>query len=68
MNNDETPEQQPSRLTGTNLSQSTTPKADLLMEVDGRIVLSWYGKTNLLDDRDAFITEFDTATPPIYST
>ena len=38
------------------------------MEGDGSIVISWYRKTNLLDDRGAFITEFGTATPPIYST
>ena len=38
------------------------------MEGDGSIVIIWYGKTNLLDDRGAFITEFDTATPHIYST
>ena len=38
------------------------------MEGDGSIVISWYGKTNLLDDRDTFITEFGADTPPIYST
>ena len=32
------------------------------------IVISCYGKTNLLDDRYAFITEFGTASTPIYST
>ena len=67
-NDDETPEQQSSSLTGTTLGQSTTPRADFLMEGDGSIVISWYGKTNLLDDRDAFVTEFGTAIPYIYST
>ena len=38
------------------------------MEGDGRIVIILYGKTNLLDDWDAFITELVTATPPSYST
>ena len=37
------------------------------MEGDGSIVISWYGKTNLLDDRDTLILEFGTANPPIYS-
>ena len=64
----ETPDQKLSRLTGTTLSQSTIPKADLLMEGDGNIVISWYGKTNLLNDRYALITDFGTATPPIYIT
>ena len=68
MNEDDTPEYQSIRLTGTTLSKSTTPKDDLIMEGDGSIVISWYGETNLLDDKDAFITEFGTATPPIYST
>ena len=68
MNDDEIPEQQSSRLTGTTLGQSTTPKADFLMEGDGSIVIKLYVKTNLLDDRGAFITKFFTANPPIYST
>ena len=75
-NGDETPKHQESRLTGNTTAQSTpylnilsaTPKADLLVEGDGSIVISWYGKTNLLDDRGAFITDFGTAIPPIYST
>ena len=67
MNDDEKPEQQSSRLTGTTLSQSTTPKAYFIMEGDGSIFISWYIKTNFLDDRDAFM-EFGTATPPIYIT
>ena len=37
------------------------------MEGDISIVISWYRKTNLLDDGDSFITEFVTANPPIYS-
>ena len=37
------------------------------MEGYGSIFISWYIKTNFLDDRDAFM-EFGTATPPIYST
>ena len=70
------PKHQSRTLTGTNLGQynpslntlSATPKADSLMEGDGSIFIIWYGKTNLLDDRGAFITEFGTATPHIYST
>ena len=38
------------------------------MEGYGNIVISWYGKTNLLNDRYALITDFGTATPPIYIT
>ena len=38
------------------------------MEGDGSIVIKLYVKTNLLDDRGAFITKFVTANPPIYST
>ena len=68
MNDNDTPEQQSSRLTGTTISQSTTPKAGFLMEGYGSIVIRCYGKTNLLDDRDAFNTDFGTATPFIYST
>ena len=64
----ETPDQKLSRLTGTTLSQSTIPKADLLMKGDGNIVIRWYVKTNLLNDRYTFITDFGTATPPIYIT
>ena len=60
MNGDDTPDQKSSRLTVTTLSQSTTPKADFLMESDDIIVIIWYVKTNLLDDRYAFITEFVT--------
>ena len=67
-NEDETPDKKSLRLTGTTLGQSTTPKSDLLMEGDGIIVISWYGKTNLLDDRDTFFTEVVSDTPPIYST
>ena len=67
MNDNETPEQQSSKLIGTTLSQSTTNKADLLMEGDGVIFIIWYVKTNLLDDRDAFIVGFSTSTSPIYS-
>ena len=70
------PKHQSRTLTGTNLGQynpslntlSATPKADSLMEGDGSIVIIWYGKTNLLDDRDAFITVFGTDKQPIYST
>ena len=68
MNADETPENQSSRLTGTALSQSVTPKSDMLMKGDGSIVIGWYGKTNLLGDRDALITGFGTDSPSIYST
>ena len=38
------------------------------MEGNGIIVISWYGKTNILDDRYAFIMEIVTTNPPIYST
>ena len=68
MNEHETPDQKSIRLTGTALSQSTTPKSDSLVEGDGSIFINWYGNSNLLVDRDAFITYFVTATPPIYST
>ena len=37
------------------------------MEGYGSIFIIWYGKTNVLDDRDASITGFGTATQPIYS-
>ena len=68
LNDDDTPEQQSSRLTGTTLIQSNTPKAEFVMEGDFSTVIIWYAKTDLLDDRCVFITEFGTATPPIYST
>ena len=75
-NDYETPVQKSSRLTGNTLGKytpylnnlSTTPKSDLITEGDGIIVISWHGNKNLFDDRDAFITEFGTATPNIYST